>query len=243
MRDRSDFEITSDKDQFVSGRIRFKQDPPVCLQTTQSMDLGGGGLMSHAWIFVISWRPVSQEGIKKKPKIHKTEWQFIHQWAPNYGVNRLLVGPRVNGNRHVTAVITSAAAFELAWCGYQNYWGLIHTSHMTRDATHNTTQANGTCCHQWEYSHCMQATSKEKCSNLCAHRVARSVWIMPEAERPGWAIYSSAFFEICKFSCCLETCSCWKMRDESSFGRISCVAGYFFWKNENVSDKSFWQHP
>ena len=37
--------------------------------------------------------------------------------------------------------------------------GPIHT---TRNVTHNAMQANGTCCCQWECSHCWQATSKEK---------------------------------------------------------------------------------
>ncbi len=36
-------------------------------------------------------------------------------------------------------------------------------------------QANGTCCHQWECSHCMQATSKEKRSDLRGCRVVRPV--------------------------------------------------------------------
>ena len=40
--------------------------------------------------------------------------------------------------------------------------------------------ANGTCCCQWECSHCWQATSKEKHSNLRALRVARPVWIGPK---------------------------------------------------------------
>ncbi len=52
---------------------------------------------------------------------------------------------------------------------------------FTQDAgcTRNATQANGTCCCQWECSHCTQATSKEKCSSLCARRVAHPVWIGP----------------------------------------------------------------
>ncbi len=47
-------------------------------------------------------------------------------------------------------------------------------SHRTRTLV---TPANGTCCCQWECSHCSQATSKEKCSNLHARCVARPVWI------------------------------------------------------------------
>ena len=45
------------------------------------------------------------------------------------------------------------------------FGGFRPNSHRTWDATHNATQgnqANGTCCHQWECSHCMQAASKEK---------------------------------------------------------------------------------
>ena len=48
--------------------------------------------------------------------------------------------------------------------------------------------ANGTCCCQWECSHCLQAKSKEKCSNLRARRVARPVWIRPEAQHSNSAI-------------------------------------------------------
>ena len=40
-------------------------------------------------------------------------------------------------------------------------------------------RANGTCWCEWEYSHCTQATSKEKRSNLRARRVPRPVWIGP----------------------------------------------------------------
>ena len=46
------------------------------------------------------------------------------------------------------------------WCS-----GLIHTGRAC------IMQANGTYCRQWECSHCMQATSKEKHSNLRARRV------------------------------------------------------------------------
>ncbi len=42
-------------------------------------------------------------------------------------------------------------------------------SHRTRDATRNATKWDQLS--QWEYSHCMQATSKEKHSNLRARRV------------------------------------------------------------------------
>ena len=49
-------------------------------------------------------------------------------------------------------------------------------SHRTRNATHSATQANGTCCHQWECSPCMQARSKD----LHARRVSRPVWIRPK---------------------------------------------------------------
>ena len=42
--------------------------------------------------------------------------------------------------------------------------GLIHTGRVTRR------EANGACCHQWDYSHCTQARSKEKRSNLHARR-------------------------------------------------------------------------
>ncbi len=47
------------------------------------------------------------------------------------------------------------------------FWGLIHTGRAC------VTPANGTCCCQWECSHCTQATSKEKRSNL--RRVASRV--------------------------------------------------------------------
>ena len=49
-------------------------------------------------------------------------------------------------------------------------------SHRMHNATHNATQANGTCCRQWECSHCTQVTSKDFCSNFaCASRPASCV--------------------------------------------------------------------
>ncbi len=48
-------------------------------------------------------------------------------------------------------------------------------SHRMRNATHNAMQANGTYCCQWECSHCWQATSKEKRSNLRARQVTGPV--------------------------------------------------------------------
>ena len=60
------------------------------------------------------------------------------------------------------------------------FWnlGLIHTG-----CTH-VMPANETCCCQWEYSHCSQATSKEKCSILQvllhAHHITHPVWIRPK---------------------------------------------------------------
>ncbi len=58
---------------------------------------------------------------------------------------------------------------------------LRRNPHRTRDVTHNATQANRTCWCEWECSHCTQATSKEKCSNLRARCVPRPVWIGPKA--------------------------------------------------------------
>ncbi len=80
------------------------------------------------------------------------------------------------------------------WCEPALRCHLRPNSHRMQDTMCNATQANGTCCHQWECSHCTQATSKEKCSFLRAHRVARPVWIRPEhfwatrlnAEWPLW---------------------------------------------------------
>ncbi len=51
--------------------------------------------------------------------------------------------------------------------------------HRTWGATRIGTQGNGTCVREWGCPHCMQATSKEKRSNLRARRVARAVWIGP----------------------------------------------------------------
>ncbi len=42
---------------------------------------------------------------------------------------------------------------------------LIHTACAMRH------KGNGTCVYEWECSHCMQATSKEKCSNLHASHI------------------------------------------------------------------------
>ena len=66
----------------------------------------------------------------------------------------------------------ASARMSNLWTGLQDS-GLIHTGRVMRR------EANGTCCHQCECSHCMQATSKEKRSNLRAHRVALPVWIRP----------------------------------------------------------------
>ncbi len=64
--------------------------------------------------------------------------------------------------------------YDLRWFAFRP------NSHRTRDAMCNAMQANRTCCHQWEYSHCMQTTSKEKRSNLRVGRIARPVWIRPQ---------------------------------------------------------------
>ena len=48
-------------------------------------------------------------------------------------------------------------------------------SHRTRDATRS----------KWECSHCTQARSKEKHSNLRARRVERPVWIRPKWPETG----------------------------------------------------------
>ena len=49
-------------------------------------------------------------------------------------------------------------------------------SHGTRNAMRNAMQANGTCCCQWECSHCMQATSIPICVRV---PIGRPVWIRP----------------------------------------------------------------
>ena len=71
------------------------------------------------------------------------------------------------------------------WCFRTKMWhlhaawarcetaGPIHTG---RDAR----WANGTCWCECGCPHCMQATSKEKCSNLHVHCVPHPVWIKPE---------------------------------------------------------------
>ncbi len=51
--------------------------------------------------------------------------------------------------------------------------------HRTQDAMRNATQANGTCWCEWGCPHCIQATLKEKLSNLRARGVPRPVWIGP----------------------------------------------------------------
>ena len=66
----------------------------------------------------------------------------------------------------------------LCFCFFLLFLGLIHIGRVTRS------EANGTCCHQWECSHCTQARSKEKRSNLHAHRIARPVWIRPQFVHP-----------------------------------------------------------
>ena len=56
-------------------------------------------------------------------------------------------------------------------------------AHRMRDPTRNATQANRTYWCEWgcpHCIHCMQATSKEKHSNLLGHRIPCPVWIGPE---------------------------------------------------------------
>ena len=52
--------------------------------------------------------------------------------------------------------------------------------HRMPDRTRNARRANGICWCEWGCPHCTQATSKEKCSNLCVRRIPRPVWIGPE---------------------------------------------------------------
>ncbi len=88
----------------------------------------------------------------------------------------------------------SLITFPLAWlaigkkCFHTNCDYLVLEVAMvgapfTQDAQREG-KANGTCCCQWECSHCLQATSKEKRSNLCVRRVARPVWIRPGHSLP-----------------------------------------------------------
>ncbi len=52
--------------------------------------------------------------------------------------------------------------------------------HRTQDATRKATRANGTCWCEWGCPHCMQATSKEKWTNLRTLRIPHAVWIEPK---------------------------------------------------------------
>ena len=63
------------------------------------------------------------------------------------------------------------------------FFSLRPNPHRTRDAMCNAMWANGTCWCEWGCPHCMQATSKVKHSNLCAHRVPHPVWIGPKTRK------------------------------------------------------------
>ncbi len=60
--------------------------------------------------------------------------------------------------------------------------------HRTRNATQS--KANGTCVPEWECSHCMQATSKDLCSNLCA-RVQCGLGLNPDLWVVHWSVVVS----------------------------------------------------
>ena len=52
---------------------------------------------------------------------------------------------------------------------------VLRSVKIQAQSTQDATQANGTCCCEWECPHCTQTTSKEKRSNLRARRVASRV--------------------------------------------------------------------
>ncbi len=112
-----------------------------------------------------------------------TQWTIL--WSSGSGV------PRLFGMRPTPCVTRSFRP----------------RSHRTRNVTHNATQANGTYCHQWEYSHFTQATSKDLHSILCVRRrIPRPVWISPGLVCAAWDSHKSRKDEwLGKFDC--STCT------------------------------------
>ncbi len=98
--------------------------------------------------------------------------------------------------------------------------------HRTRDAARNARQANGTCWCEWGYPHWMQATSKEKCSNLPARRVPRPVWIGAECNRPSPAA------SVCSRSAVV-----------TNYGVLSLLGSTHFWSFFFILEKFKKRHP
>ncbi len=114
-------------------------------------------------------------------------WKHVAFLSAKYLVQVSLLPPTLENSRSILAsrrssvliftcvALRTGAMRTLSLCGCKLLARKLRlNSHRMRDATRNARQANGTCCHQWECSHCTQATSKEK-PNLRAPRVARPV--------------------------------------------------------------------
>ena len=137
---------------------------------------------------------------KQNARPHTTHRSYISVCA--FGETQMKL-PHPTCTIHSKGLISSEEKSVLAHVGYFSLFSvqvlrifcdhqgcLRPNPHRTRDATRNTTQANGTCWCEWGYPHCKQTTSKEKCSNLPARLVPRPVWIGPYVS-PGLLLHTS----------------------------------------------------
>ncbi len=97
--------------------------------------------------------------------IGSVTWSWVARCCRPSGPDHSPSSPVCPAEEKNILISTSANFHSFSLC----FLGLIHTGRA------RVTPANGTCCCQWECSHCSQAKSKEKRSNLRAH----PVWIGP----------------------------------------------------------------
>ena len=118
---------------------------------------------------------------------------FVSWYSPSRGSLTQREIERTPGPCSPHLMVSNFSCPGLTFC-----WGPIHTGRAMRR------KGNGTYWCEWECPHCTQTTSKEKFSNLHVHRVARPVWIGPEApwEKDltprGWVSFSHKNVNLCK---------------------------------------------
>ncbi len=88
----------------------------------------------------------------KKKKKKKNCRVFIEKWEHSRRIRAPLTVSRNN-----LLILT---------LGVERAFIFLFVQNVKAKFTQDATRVNGTCCRQWECSHCTQATSKEKHSNL-----------------------------------------------------------------------------
>ncbi len=79
-----------------------------------------------------------------------------HLWTPLCSVRKEAMKMHTHMDVAILCVASlhTSVTYSLLWFFFFFWKNVRPNSHRTRDTTRDATQANGTCCRQWEYSHC-----------------------------------------------------------------------------------------